>query len=267
MSSDQAQADAFSTDGYLIVPAVLTADEVAELRELCSRELTGGGTEMLASQFLSLPELAEIPFRERVVSAIKNLLGPDYRLYPNFTARRDVYVPWHVDDAFVGPDREYVWHPDFGHAQAAIYLQDNDDSGGIDVIPGTHLMSFDGYGKVPPDFDIAARTIGASSYPRTVHTRAGDLLLWHPRLMHASTGGARPRERDKFGIFFGCGRNRPYDNSRFLSQLVFNRVRMIDGVPRTLPRLAEIVHLRWPESFPEWMVKKAEETGIEIATL
>jgi hypothetical protein len=267
VKSDTELTRAFQTDGYAIVRQVLAADEVAELRALCSRELAGSGTEMLASQFLTLPELAAIPFRDEVVSALRELLGADYRLYPNFTARKDVYVPWHVDDAFAGPDREYVWEPGFAHAQAAIYLQDNEGSGGIDVIPGTHLISFDGYGKVPADFEIAARTIGASAYPRTVPTRAGDLLLWHPRLMHSSTGGPRPRTEDKFGIFFGCGRNHPYDNSRFLSQLVFNRVRMIDGVARTLPRLAEIVNLRWPDSFPEWMVKKAKDAGIEIATL
>ena len=267
MSTDESLQDSFATAGYVVVPQVLSAEEVADLRALCSRELSGGGTEMLASQFLEFPELAAIPFRDEVVSAVRQLLGADYRLYPNFTARKDVYVPWHVDDAFAGPDREYVWEPDFAHAQAAIYLQDNDGTGGIDVIPGTHLISFDGYGKVPADFEIAARTIGASSYPRTVPTRAGDLLLWHPRLMHASTGGPRPRDRDKFGVFFGCGRNHPYDNSRFLAQLVSNRIRMIDGVPRVLPRLAEIVDLRWPGSFPEWMVKKAQDIGIEIATL
>ena len=263
-------AAAFTERGYAVLRGVLSAGEVERVRALCAEGLTGTGEmEMLSSQFLAVPELAAIPLRERVVAAARELLGDDVSLYPNFTARKNVYVPWHVDDTFVGPGREYAWEPDFIHLQAGLYLQANtaESGGGVDVIRGSRLMSFDGYGRVAPEFEVANWTLGLSSLRETVDTRAGDLLLWHGRLMHASTPVERAPDREKYGVFFSYGRHHLRDNSRFLCNLVANRVRTMNGHTGVIPRLAEIPRMRYPASFPEAFVDAARTAGVHVAVL
>jgi hypothetical protein len=260
----------FTDRGYTIVRGVLDGDEIAHLREVCAEHLTASGEEeMCGSAFLAIRELAEIPLRDRIVSAVRELVGDPVVLYPNFTVRKNVYVPWHVDAAVVGPGHQYVWEPSFIHLQAGLYLQDNDPvaGGGIDAVHGSHLMSFDGYGTVDPNFEPAAWTLGTSCLRETIDTRAGDLVLWHSRLMHASTPVVQAAGREKYGVFFSYGRLDVRYNSEFLCTLVANRVRTMNGTTRLIPRLAEIAHFRYPDSFPEWFVKDVEAGGIKVPVL
>jgi len=263
-------AERFAERGYVIVRGVLNPEEVTRARELCAQRLTEeGASEMLTSDFLTARGLAEIPLRDKVVEAIRELIGERFRLYPNFTARKNIYVDWHVDDAFVGPGREYVWEPDFLHIQGGLYLQENNtvNGGGIDVLRGSHQISFDGYGKVPAEFDIPARTLGKGPLREMVDTGAGDLVLWNARLMHASTPVVEESGHGKFGVFFSYGRDDLRANSNFLCQLASSRVRTMNGRSGVIPRLAELVHFSYPDSFPEWFVKQAADSGVELYTL
>ncbi|SCE98321.1 phytanoyl-CoA dioxygenase family protein [Micromonospora mirobrigensis] len=260
----------FLDRGYLLLRGVLDADGVARARELIADRLTGRGEEeMLTSEFLQIRELAEIPLRDEVVSTVRRLVDGPPALYPNCTARKNVYVPLHVDDTFVGPGREYAWEPDFVHVQGGLYLQDNDPvtGGAIDVVRGSHLMSFDGYGRVPADFDTPNWTVGASSLRETLDIRAGDVVLWHGRLMHASTPVQVKVDRQKYGVFFSYGRQDLRDNSRFLTNLAANRVRTMNGISGVIPRLAEIARLRFPNDFPDWFRCRAASAGIHVPTL
>ncbi|MCX3060305.1 phytanoyl-CoA dioxygenase family protein [Streptomyces beihaiensis] len=266
-----ASAREFARRGYTILRGLLDADEVEQARALCAAHLTGSGAqEMLTSDFLADDFLAGIVLRERVVNAVKELLGDERPvLYPNCTARKNVYVPWHVDATFVGPTAAYVWEPAFAHVQCGLYLQDNDPvgGGGIDVVRASHLMSFDGYGTTDPEFDIPARTVGQSDLRERVDTRAGDVVMWNARLMHTSTPVLRDPGREKFGVFFSYARTHARDNHRFLSQIAVDSMRTMNGVSRIIPRLAEISHMRYPESFPAWFAKEAAAAAVHIATL
>ncbi|MEU1419893.1 phytanoyl-CoA dioxygenase family protein [Kitasatospora sp. NPDC005751] len=269
--SAQVSAEDFARRGYVILRGVLDAPEVERARALCSGYLTGTGSqEMLTSDFLADDFLAGIVLRERVVRAAKELLGEDHPvLYPNCTARKNVYVPWHVDATFVGPTASYVWEPGFAHVQCGLYLQDNDPvgGGGIDVVRASHLMSFDGYGTTEAEFDIPARTVGESDLRERVDTRAGDVVMWNARLMHTSTTVLRDPGREKFGVFFSYARPHVRDNHRFLSQIAVDSMRTMNGVSRLIPRLAEIARMRYPESFPAWFAQGATDAGVRIPTL
>lgn len=223
----------------------------------------------MTSEFLADEFLVGIPLRRRVVEAVRKLIGSYVVLYPNCTARKNVYVPWHVDETFSGLGTEYMWEPGFSHVQAGLYLQDNDPvtGGGLDVIRGSHLMSFDGYGRLPADFSVAGRTLGSSFLRTTVDTKAGDLVLWHARLMHASTAELQRTEADKFGIHFSYGREDLRANHRFLCQIASESVRTINGISREIPRLAEIAHFRYPDSFPEQFLKELAAAGVKCLTL
>jgi ectoine hydroxylase-related dioxygenase (phytanoyl-CoA dioxygenase family) len=262
--------DRLSDHGYVIVRGVLDAAEVRRARDLCTGYLTGSGSqEMLTSDFLADDFLAGIVLRDRVVRAVKELVGERPVLYPSCTARKNVYVPWHVDAAFVGPTAAYVWEPGFAHVQCGLYLQDNDpvSGGGIDAVRASHLMSFDGYGTREPDFDIPAATVGRSSLVERVDTRAGDMVVWNARMMHASTPVVHELEREKFGVFFSYARQHARDNHRFLTQIAMDSMRTMNGVSRLIPRLDEIAHLRYPDSFPGWFVDRAAEQSVQIVTL
>jgi hypothetical protein len=259
----------FNDCGYVIVRGVLDAGEVRRARELCGSYLPGTGTqEMMTAEFLADEFLAGIPLRPAAVGAVRELVGGQVVLYPNCTARKNVYVPWHVDETFSGRGTEYMWEPGFAHVQAGLYLQDNDEDtgGGIDVIRGSHLMSFDGYGRLPADFSVAGRTLGASFLRATAGTKAGDLVLWHARLMHASTAELRRTEADKFGIHFSYGREDLRDNHRFLCQIASESVRTVNGISREIPRLAEIARFRYPDSFPEHFLKSLADAGVKTLT-
>ncbi|MDH6131086.1 hypothetical protein P3T37_000453 [Kitasatospora sp. MAA4] len=272
MTADpSASAEELARRGYVILRGILDAGEVARARDLCAGYLAGSGSqEMLTSAFLADEFLAGIVLRERVVSAVRELLGEEHPvLYPNCTARKNVYVPWHVDATFVGPTAGYVWEPGFAHVQCGLYLQDNDPvaGGGIDAVRASHLMSFDGYGTTEPEFDIAARTVGESDLRERVDTRAGDVVVWNARLMHTSTPVLREAGREKFGVFFSYARPHVRDNHRFLSQIAVDSMRTMNGVSRLIPRLAEIARMRYPESFPAWFAKEAADAAVQIATL
>lgn len=268
-TSAEPLAAQFARRGYVILRGVLDADEVARARELCTTYLTGTGSqEMMTSDFLADRFLAGIALRERVVRTAAELLGDRLVLYPNCTARKNVYVPWHVDATFVGPTAAYVWEPGFAHAQCGLYLQDNDPvgGGGIDVVRGSHLMSFDGYGTIEPQFEIAARTIGESDLRERVDTRAGDVVIWNARLLHTSTAVLSDPGREKFGVFFSYARRNLRDNHRFLSQIAVDSVRTMNGVSRRIPRLAEIARLR-PQDLPAWFAEQAAAAAVRVPTL
>ncbi len=168
-----------------------------------------------------------------------------------------------------GRAAEYVWDTSFAHVQAAVYLQDNrqGSGGGIDAVPGSHLTSFDAFGHAAPDFATATAVLKDNDLATTVLADAGDLVLWHARLLHASTPVTESSGQEKFGIFFSCGRNDAYVNSRYLTHLLAKRVRISGGVAQPNARFAEIADLRFPASFPDWFVQAHEAQGTAVATL
>lgn len=290
--------DRFAENGYAVVPGVFDVTATAALREVCAARLRAEGSrELTPTAFLASEQLAAVPFHDAVVGALKRILGADYLIYPNLTVRRGVYVGWHVDDAFIGPRRQYVWAPGFQHVQGAIYLQDNEDEtgGGIDVIPGSHLLSCDGRGTVEYDLGEAAALLLAEHAPQRIRSRAGDLVLWHARLWHRSTPATDPAadpaadrtdpaavpadaadsadradpadQPEKYGVFFSASRNDPYAANRFLAHLLGKRVRLVDGAAVVNPRHAALVDMRFPADYPVWLRDRMASLGVSAATL
>lgn len=258
--------------GYAIVPGALDAGEVAAAREACHARLQSyGREEMLPLDFLGAPEIWGTIFTPTVAAALRGVLGDDACFYPNLTARKSLYIGWHIDEAFAGAGKEYVWEPGFAHLQGAIYLQDNDPEtgGGIDVVPGSHLMSVDGYGRVAPDFDAALAALPPDRQPVRVDGRAGDLVLWHARTWHRSTQpetAPLEKEREKLGIFFSAGQRRAFANNRFLSHLVTKQVQRVGGEDVVFGRHAQILDVRYPESFGADVRERLDEIGVGVAT-
>lgn len=259
--------------GYAAVPGVLTPSEVERLREICETWFATADTdEMPASVFLRTPELAGIPLRDDVVAVLKSIYGDSYVLYPNFVVRRNLYVGWHIDPAFAGPDKGYVWEPDFLHFQCVIYLQDNDreHGGGLDVISGSHkpLLRFIS-GLSPAGYYGLqfARRILLPWARQTLRIRAGDLAMWHGRAVHRSTPARRDKKEPKYAIFFSTGKRDAFATNQFLADMVGHRYQLINGARRFSPRYAELPSLHYPDAFPPEMVESARKHDIDILTI
>lgn len=265
----------YARDGFVIVPGVLSEAEVAATRRACHERLQEiGRQEMLPADFLAAPAVWDAIFRPRMAEAVRAVLGDDAVLYPNLTVRKSLYIGWHVDEAFAGANREYVWAPGFAHLQGAIYLQDNaaDTGGGIDVVPGSHLMSADGYGRVAPDFETGLAALAPGQQPIRVDGKAGDLVLWHARAWHRSTqpqngtNGAADGTEEKLGLFFSAGRRDAYENNRFLSHLVTKQIQKDDGRNVKFGRHAQILDIRYPDSFPADVRARLDELDLGVAS-
>jgi len=223
----------------------------------------GEDDELLPGVLLEHKELWEILLREEVTGFLSDLFGKRFTYYPNLTVRRDVFVPWHIDDAFVGPGRSAVWEPDFLHLQGAIYLQPNapGEGGAIDVVPGSHMKPVDGGGHALPDYS------DASSTSVTIEANAGDLILWHARTVHRST----PREGDstgsKYGIFFSAGRRDLFYNNLFLTHLASKRILRGSGRTVQFKRHIATAELKYPDHFPAALRDGLEDLGGRFTTL
>jgi Phytanoyl-CoA dioxygenase (PhyH) len=263
--------EAFDRKGYAVVPKALASDEVESLRGLCSslQEELGEGEELAASRILELPEVSLVPFKPRIVEALRTLLGDGYTLFPNITIRRSLYVPWHVDEAFAGPQRAHVWKPGFLQVQCAIYLQDNSEAegGGLDVIEASHKLSPSIKGPNSLASWTARRVANRFRPKRRLPLEAGDMVMWHARLIHRSTPASAAPKTEKYGVYFGAGRaGDVLGANEYLVHLVRKRYRQKNGQVVFTPRFAEILDLRFPGSYPEHVVEAARAAGVTIAS-
>ena len=136
----QEQIDFYHREGYLVLEAITTPDEVAWLREIYDRlfaERAGrefgdqfdlGGTDeedkpAVLPQILSpskyAPELKEGLYRVNALAIARQLLGPEVQYQGEHAifkpARYGAETPWHQDEAYWNPAMDYnafsLWMP------------------------------------------------------------------------------------------------------------------------------------------------------------
>lgn len=266
-------AEQFDRDGYIVVRDILSTETVAGLRELLSGYFVGDGAiEMPVDDFLAEPNLWSVVLTDRVLEPLRQLLPDDFVFYPNMTVRKSLYVGWHVDTAFDGPGKPWVWDPQFRHVQGAIYLQDNtpDFSGGIDVRVGSHRPALPWLrGDHPVNRLATGLTNRFLRRQVRVDSRAGDLVLWHARTAHRSSSvppGPETGAGPKLGIFFSCARNDPFSVHKYLTHLLGQAVQLKNGSPVFVDRYRKVLDIRYPASFPNEFQERAEHHELGVAT-
>lgn len=266
-------AKRFDRDGYAVIRDVLPRATVADLRALLDDYFVGDGTvEMPVDDFLARRDLWEVIFTDSVLDALRKLLPDGFVVYPNMTVRKSLYVGWHVDTAFDGPGKPWVWESHFKHVQGAIYLQDNTPviAGGLDVTVGSHRPALSWF----PNNHSINRNITKllNRFVRRqvrTDTRAGDLILWHARTCHRSS--AVPPSQDagtdtKYGIFFSCARNDPFSVHKYLTHLIGQAVQINNGSIVHIQRYRKMLDIRYPVSFPKEFQERAERHDLDVAT-
>jgi hypothetical protein len=234
------QVEAFDRDGYLLVPNVLTPEEVTHARALLKpkfdvpgeRRAPGDTAGMLFNVFSHHADLRWLLFHDRTLGVLRTLLGPDFVVVRECSATLNHYEgSWHKDSSrHEGLGHTFSLKPDFLIVQAVYYLQDNgpEYAGGLDVEPGSHrgrdpfiahgpvgrLGERIYYRVVRPALRRLGRNVEAGRRPvvrgLSIPNRAGDLVLFHLRATHQPTqprAQVIPPDREKLAVFTMCSRN------------------------------------------------------------
>lgn len=249
--------------GYCVAPAVIDPRKLPELLLACRRiTASDDGWAVPATAICSEPAIADSIFSNTVVEHLAALLGPAPVLLPSITVRKNLYVDWHVDAAFrdglggLGEKTDFL--------QAAIYLQDNDPitGGGLDVIPQSHKRTLvDGIAHTP------SRCLDIIGSRHRIHSKAGDLVIWDARLLHAS---AKPRTQpyppERYGLFMSFAR-REAPHHRFVEHLRRRALEQrTDGDLRENRRYADALDLRFPEHFSPGAAQALRSHGVSLAS-
>jgi ectoine hydroxylase-related dioxygenase (phytanoyl-CoA dioxygenase family) len=222
------QRSRFHEDGFLVVPNVLTNDQVRSLRaalrpkfKLPEEQRRPGDTEYLLFDIFSRhSELRWLLFHAPTLSVLRSLLGDDFVVLREAAAHFEQFGGWHKDTTSQEREgRMFQWDNDYLMLEVAYYLQDNSPEygGGLDVQPGSHRKPdlFAHPPSTPSRFgrffkrwagDAADTAASVASVPRN----AGDLVVFHFRMNHRATPRTRedaPEDRQKMAIFLACSRN------------------------------------------------------------
>jgi hypothetical protein len=141
----------FSENGYLLIPGILSVDEVLFMRKRVLEVFENGewkkskySTEKVLSEIYDyFPEFIKITLSQKVLHEIKNVLGENPILMPETAIHHKFYPGWHKDTT--SQERAgYNFHlkPESLMMEAGFYLQDNDEfGGGLTVMKGSHKTS------------------------------------------------------------------------------------------------------------------------------
>ena len=232
------QVDFYHREGYLALPALMTAEEVEAVRQIYDRlfaqragredgnqfDLAGTdeeGQEATLPQILGpvkyAPELADFPFRATALAIAKQLLGPEAEARGEHAILKPAGIgaptPWHQDEAYWNPGLEYesisMWIP----LQAATV-----ENGCLQFIPGSFHLGIQPHHSIDNDPRIHGLVIdqvdpaNATACPipaggatihhcRTVHY-AGPNQTDQPRRAYILGFGLPTRERDTVRDFY-----------------------------------------------------------------
>lgn len=153
----QDQIDSFHRDGYLVLPAITTAEEIAQIRQIYDRlfaervgrevgdqfDLAGTdeeGQQATLPQILGpskyAPELKDMLFKANGQAIAEQLLGGECTVGEHAIlkpARYGAPTPWHQDEAY--------WNPDFDYSSLSIWMPLQDatvESGCMQFVPGSN---------------------------------------------------------------------------------------------------------------------------------
>jgi hypothetical protein len=268
----------YDRDGFVVVPSALSAQQVAEMRRIIDAEFERrGGDYLTTTQCLELPRIYKLLFLEPIIRVLKEILQPDFTLYPNFNVQKNSFslrAVLHRDLDSEGKPA-YACRPDYRFVKCGIYLQDNDPEwgGGINVTPGQHRFRRI-TGSTKWDFRMfrVRDTLAVKLRERCVKSQAGDAVIFDSRLPHTSTMPSRYRWED---CDYGRLRIMPPEHTKYVvywdasNTASYVRDFMLNSARRAQTEFffSNYVRLRFPESFPADFVRNVEEAGVHVAQL
>ncbi len=225
----QEQMDFFHREGYLVIQLLVSADEIAFMREAYDRifsqqagrdagdqfDLAGADEEGVVAglpQILSpskyAPELLDAPFRGKALEIAQDLFGPaahyggDHAILK--PAGHGAPTPWHQDEAY--------WSEEFDHEALSVWIplqKATVENGCLHFLPGSHRLAVLPHHCIDNDPRIHGLevdqidTTGAVACP----IPAGGATLHHCRTLHYAGPNTTDQPRRAYIMgFYGEGR-------------------------------------------------------------
>jgi len=181
------------------------------------------------------PELRDLCLYPKLMQLMQALVGEKMLLHLNLTGWLSTERNWHQDD-YLNPPHVNGWYAAAWIALASI----RDDAGPFEYIPDSHRWPLLRQARVKRFMspqELAKRTaVGTETWPRDSETfvvpaieaeiaarapeirrftaEAGDVLIWHGRLMHRGTKATGPNAWRPALIAHYSGINHRHDMSR-----------------------------------------------------
>ncbi len=255
----EAQTAAYGRNGVLVVPEVLNAQELGDLRRVINEIVAGAANVDSNNEVYDLepthtramprvrrvkaptkvhPIFNEVLRHPKVLAILMALIGPALRMHGSKlnmkSARYGSPVEWHQDWAFYPHTNDDI-------LAIGVMLDDTDlDNGAMLVVPGTHTgpvwnhHGADGRfcGMIDPDAVGAeiARAVPCSG-------RAGSMSFHHVRALHGSALNTSNRSRNLLLYEVAVADAWPLMGVKDFDE--FNS-RMIQGSPTIEPRLTPV---------------------------
>lgn len=205
------QREQFDSRGYVILPDVLSPEELATLRQVAESEsvqasrMRQGGAERTVHDYdisCSEPVLWDFAEHPRVLDAVESLIGPDIQLHHSKLAATPPEagkggVRWHQDFAFLP-------HSNTSLVAAFIYLDDaTAENGAMHMVRGSHkaglLDHTDGKGLFTATCQ-QPEMWADESLVDLIEVPAGGVSIHHCLALHSS--GPNPTGRPRRGLIF-----------------------------------------------------------------
>lgn len=208
--SEYEQIESFRKNGFVMIPDVITREEVQQFRDLMyaitetmpadKRVLTIADT--FHDQRL-LDALLRFQFNDKLISTISKIVNGKVVYVNDITVQCNMFGlgeggGWHRDSGseVCTVTNRYLYEPDYTFGKVGIYLQDNtaEFGGGISVIPRSHkaFRFFRGSSLAQQGYRSAMNRISLFNARRfgrelLVPIRAGAAVYFDSRLLHHST--------------------------------------------------------------------------------
>ncbi len=212
MAYTESQKAQFETDGYIVLPGLLTAEEITRLREASKAHLhahavfvDGGTTQMDA--FNHVPEVRWLPTHPKVLEAFHYFCGDQLEYCHHSDIHMNKFTGWHRDN-----HGKNDWAPGadgqpFAVYKMAAYLQDHSRGPtALYVVPGSHRTNADTGAPVAE-----------------LRPAIGDVVLFDIRIKH------KGEENSLFGKIL-----KRISPSRALTTRILQGMRSMQGAPEKM---------------------------------
>ncbi|HLK56343.1 MAG TPA: phytanoyl-CoA dioxygenase family protein [Chthonomonadaceae bacterium] len=220
------QVARFDEQGYLIVPALLSAEETAVLAEVARldqalisrmalrKDAQGGTAQLALDNTLSDTIYSAIVQSERLVRAMETLLGGEVYHYHHKVSAKQPYE-----------GGAWEWHQDYGYwynngclfpYMASCYIaidRANRENGCMQLLAGSHKMGRIEHGKTGDQTGADMERVNAALERMALiyaEMEPGDGLFFHCNTLHRSDQNRSPYPRWGLICCYNAARNDPY---------------------------------------------------------
>lgn len=219
------QIDAYHREGYLVIDAITTADEVAWLRDIYDRlfearvgrdsgdefDLAGPDEEDAPATLPQIlgpskyaPELKGGLYRANALAIARQLLGPEAVFQGEHAilkpARVGAATPWHQDEAY--------WQPQFSYNAFSLWIPLQGatvENGCMQFVPRSHTWEVKPHHCIGNDPRIHGLEIDEADITSAVAcpVGAGGATVHHNRTLHYAGPNTTPEPRRAYILMLG----------------------------------------------------------------